>query len=54
MPQSWPGSSGGLAQKRGPGTFDRERPHCLLSKGVSFVLEMVGTRGGLGTKNSGP
>ena len=30
MPQSWPGSSGGLAPKRGPSNFDRERPHCLL------------------------
>ena len=36
MPQSWPGSSGGLAPKRGPGNFDRERPHCLLRSSATM------------------
>ena len=36
MPQSWPGSSGGLAPKRGPGNFDRERPHCFLRSSATM------------------
>ena len=36
MPQSWPESSGGLAPKRGPGNFDRARPHCLLRSSATM------------------
>ena len=56
MPQSWPGSSGGLAPKRGPGNFDRERPHCLLRSSATMdvasnweqnsALEMFSEGGG--------